>query len=178
MDPEAIAMINACYQCGRCSGGCPVVREMDYSPRALLRHLQLGRWDQVLFSKTIWLCAGCYACAVGCPRGVDLTWLMSRLRQVAMACGLENLPVKFYQTFVSTIVQDGLLSEPIFLVNYARVAGWQVLAGQLESGWEMFLRGKIPLRPVRLNNGGAFRRALTSLLQQEQATGQPSGGDL
>lgn len=167
LETKAISMVNACYQCGRCSGGCPVVKEMDYSPRALLRHLQLGQWERVLSSKTIWLCAGCYGCTINCPRGVDLTWLMSRLRQIAIASGLQNNQAKFYQAFVSAVIQNGLLSEPAFMLSYARQAGWQVLADQWESGWQMFLRGKIRLKVQKLNDGGGLRQVLTSLLPPE-----------
>ena len=33
----------ACYQCGRCSAGCPVVDEMDIVPSEVIRLLQLGQ---------------------------------------------------------------------------------------------------------------------------------------
>ena len=29
-----------CYQCGKCSAGCPVATEMDYPPSMVLRMLQ------------------------------------------------------------------------------------------------------------------------------------------
>ena len=32
----------ACYQCGKCSNGCPVTFAMDYLPHQLIRMLQLG----------------------------------------------------------------------------------------------------------------------------------------
>ena len=37
-----------CYQCGKCSAGCPVVSDADMTPRAVLRHFQLRLVDQVL----------------------------------------------------------------------------------------------------------------------------------
>ncbi len=32
----------ACYQCGRCSAGCPMVGEMDLLPNQVIRLAQLG----------------------------------------------------------------------------------------------------------------------------------------
>ena len=32
----------ACYQCGKCSAGCPIVADMDILPNQLLRLLQMG----------------------------------------------------------------------------------------------------------------------------------------
>ena len=40
----------------------------------------MGQIDEVLDSRTIWLCASCYSCAARCPKGVDLAKLMEALR--------------------------------------------------------------------------------------------------
>ena len=39
----------ACYQCGRCSAGCPVVEEMDIIPSEVIRLLQLGQVDMISY---------------------------------------------------------------------------------------------------------------------------------
>ena len=31
-----------CYQCGKCSAGCPLAADMDYPPSMILRMLQTG----------------------------------------------------------------------------------------------------------------------------------------
>jgi heterodisulfide reductase subunit C len=48
-----------CYQCGKCTAGCPIAYAMDYPPHQILRGVQLGMRDVVLSSRTIWLCAAC-----------------------------------------------------------------------------------------------------------------------
>ncbi len=70
----------ACYQCGKCSAGCPMISLMDLLPNQVIRLVQLGQIGDVLSSKTIWLCASCYSCTARCPKGVDLAKVMEALR--------------------------------------------------------------------------------------------------
>jgi len=79
-----------CNQCGKCSGGCPVVAEMDLLPSQVIRMVQLGL-DEVLGSNTIWICASCLTCVTRCPKGVDLPRLMEALRQIALRQGVAKL---------------------------------------------------------------------------------------
>jgi heterodisulfide reductase subunit C len=70
----------ACYQCGKCSAGCPMISLMDLMPNQVIRLVQLGQIGDVLNSKTIWLCASCFTCTTRCPKGVDLAKVMEALR--------------------------------------------------------------------------------------------------
>lgn len=73
-----------CYQCGKCSAGCPSVSQMDLLPNQVIRYAQLGLVDEVLNSKTIWVCASCFTCNVRCPRGVQIAEVMEALRQILL----------------------------------------------------------------------------------------------
>lgn len=81
----------SCYQCGKCSAGCPIVEEAETLPSQILRLVQLGQREDVLQSKTIWLCASCYTCMSRCPRGVDLSKVMEALRQIVLRKKVEQL---------------------------------------------------------------------------------------
>jgi len=81
----------ACYQCGKCSAGCPMADMMDLMPNQIIRLVQLGQTEEVLRSKTIWLCASCFSCSVGCPKGVDIAKLMEALREVLLRKGVDNI---------------------------------------------------------------------------------------
>ena len=70
----------ACYQCGKCSAGCPMISSLDFLPNQVIRLVQLGRVQEVVNSKTIWMCASCYTCSERCPKGVDLAKVMEALR--------------------------------------------------------------------------------------------------
>jgi heterodisulfide reductase subunit C len=74
----------SCYQCGKCSAGCPMVSAMDILPNQAIRLVQLGLQEDVLKSKSIWLCASCVTCGARCPRGVDLSRVMEALRQIKL----------------------------------------------------------------------------------------------
>lgn len=81
-----------CNQCGRCSAGCPLVDEMDYLPNQVIRLAQLGIED-VLDSRTPWVCAACLMCQARCPKGVDIPRIMEALRQIALRKGNPPLNV-------------------------------------------------------------------------------------
>ncbi len=78
-----------CFQCGTCSASCPAGELMDYAPRQLWQLIRLGLRDQVMNSRTFWLCTQCYACQVRCPRGISISETMRHLREWAVAQGYE-----------------------------------------------------------------------------------------
>jgi len=71
-----------CYQCGMCSSGCPVTDYMDYSPNQVMRLVQLGSVDEILNSRTIWICSTCLQCSTRCPKGIDVAKVMEALRTI------------------------------------------------------------------------------------------------
>jgi len=77
-----------CYQCGTCSAGCPYIDEMDLTPDEVIRYVILGR-DEVLHSKTIWLCSSCFTCAERCPRDINITRIMEALRQIILRKNID-----------------------------------------------------------------------------------------
>ena len=75
--------LDLCFQCGACSSGCPLTQEMDYLPSKVIRFVQLGE-EEILDSKTIWVCSTCFNCEVRCPRGIDIANVMEALRQLML----------------------------------------------------------------------------------------------
>ena len=74
----------ACYQCGKCSAGCPSAPFMDLLPHMVIRLLQMGKVAEVLEASSPWLCACCEMCATRCPRGVDVTRVMEAVRLIQL----------------------------------------------------------------------------------------------
>lgn len=86
--------ILACYQCGKCSAGCPSVIKMDLIPSQIIRFVQLGLPEKIQNSNTMWLCAACNTCAVRCPRGVDLAKIMEAVRQLTLRQNENHLDLQ------------------------------------------------------------------------------------
>jgi len=63
---------------------------MDFLPATLIRLAMLGQ-QQVLESKTIWLCSTCYTCGVRCPRDIDIAKMAEALRQMVLRNKQDHL---------------------------------------------------------------------------------------
>ena len=79
-----------CYQCGKCSGGCPMADAMDLKPRGVMRCAQVGSLERILRSNTIWLCTSCHACVDRCPHDVNVPALIEKARYEAMRRGISR----------------------------------------------------------------------------------------
>src|SRR5512143_1503994 len=77
-----------CYQCVKCSSGCPLAEHFDVEPNQVMRLVQLGQADAVLNSRTIWMCAGCETCTTRCPQGLDIARVMDTLKMIAHERGV------------------------------------------------------------------------------------------
>jgi heterodisulfide reductase subunit B len=147
-----------CYQCQKCSAGCPVVEHFDLPPNQVMRAIQFGQKEMVLHSKTIWLCAMCETCATRCPYDINITKIMDALKIMAKNEGIESkvpsVPL-FYQAALRGIKWFGRMYEAGLMGEiYLR----QMLAGQLNFGqvWKndmpmalrMFKNGKLRIFPT------------------------------
>ncbi len=104
-----------CYQCGKCSAGCPMADQMDLLPNQLVRLVQMRRLDRALQCESIWKCVSCMTCSTRCPKSVDCAGVMDALRQLAAEQGKaprERLrTVLFQQAFLDNIRRNGRLRE-------------------------------------------------------------------
>jgi heterodisulfide reductase subunit C2 len=73
--------VSRCFQCGKCSAGCPMRSFMEHPPNRVVRLLQLGQYERVLAGRSIWYCASCETCSTRCPNKVDLAGIMDALRK-------------------------------------------------------------------------------------------------
>lgn len=84
--------VSLCDQCGICSASCPMVFEMDLTPVAVMKYIQIGQ-REVLDSATISTCATCLTCTVRCPRGLDFAKVAEALRQMKLRKKVDLLCV-------------------------------------------------------------------------------------
>jgi len=103
-----------CYQCGKCSAGCPIDYAMDLGPRQIMRLIQMGLKKEVMQSTTIWLCVSCETCSSRCPAKIDIAKVMESLRILATA---EESPAAekridiFHRSFLGVVKRYGRAHE-------------------------------------------------------------------
>lgn len=151
-----------CYQCAKCSTGCPVSEEMDLLPHQIIHLLSLGMDERALRAKTIWMCAGCFTCAVRCPNDIDITGVMDGLREKAVAEGIP-CPVPealtFHKTFVQAIARRGRVHELEMMGAFNLRTKRPFHNASL--GPKMFFKGRLHLLPPRAVRG--FKRWMRKL---------------
>ncbi len=136
--------IAGCYQCGKCTAGCPLAFTMEIAPHEVIRLVQLGRMEEILDSHTIWLCASCQTCTSRCPKNIDVAGVMDALRILAYRQGKvkkEKEVALFHQLFLKTVERYGRINDLHFMSRY----NFQTLRP-----WRDFWLGKKLLRKGKL----------------------------
>ena len=109
-----------CYQCGKCTAGCPLAEGMDLMPREIIRYLQLGAAQIVLAAKTPWICAQCDVCSTRCPQNVDICSTMRSVRLASKNAG--HRPVReadiFDEEFIANVRAHGVSNEQYLAAAY------------------------------------------------------------
>ncbi len=150
--------VRDCYQCGKCTAGCPVAFAMDYTPRQVVRLVQLGLKEEALKCHSIWLCACCETCYARCPREIDLAKLMEALRIEAK--GLGYIPEKnvdlFSDLFLKSVEKYGRVHEMGLILQYNLQSGQLFKDAAL--GPKLFKDGKIHITAEKIEDNGAVKR--------------------
>ena len=156
-----LSRVNLCYQCKKCSCGCPVSFDMDLLPHQLMRLLQLGEIQTVLRSRTIWICASCQTCTTRCPNDIDIAGVIDRCRHSAAAEGevsQKNIEL-FHKIFLNQIRRLGRIHELSMLGKYKLLSG-QLLT-DIPLGAKMLAMGKLKILPNRIKGRQALQRLFT-----------------
>lgn len=160
----------SCLQCGKCSCGCPISARVDIRPQELVRLVQLGARDDVLASRMIWECTSCETCVTRCPQQVDIPAIVDALRRMSRAAAMVapgvTVPV-FNDIFLGTVRRHGRMHEMGLMASYRLRAG-DLFAdtGKLPM---MLKKGKLPLLPKRVRDGGE-RKLLFERARQARGT--------
>jgi heterodisulfide reductase subunit C len=159
-----------CYQCGTCSGSCPVLTEMKYGPRQIMHMIRLGLEDEVLSGPDMWYCVSCYSCTSRCPRGIEITDVMAALRSLALQKGFtQDKEARFSRAFTETVWQHGRMFEPELLARYyAHVLDLPGLLRQIPLGLKMLYKGKLPLLPEHVKNTQTWRKIFAPTKKEEE----------
>ena len=101
-----------CYQCGKCTAGCPVAERMDAPPSMVMRYMQMEMSEELKKSTSRWDCVGCLACGSRCPKFCNPASVMEALRMEDMNSGvrteeISNLPVDFLKKAPQQAIVSG-----------------------------------------------------------------------
>jgi heterodisulfide reductase subunit C len=145
-----------CMQCGSCTATCASSYAMDYTPRQLWHMVRLGLKDEVLSSRTLWLCSSCYSCTLRCPRDLPLTETIGTLKRLAIEEGIKEHKQSrsFYRAFMETVRLYGRTNEVEIMVRYFLTTNPLSAVGYVPLALTMLRRGKVSLSMPRVLGPG------------------------
>ena len=102
--------LSKCFQCKKCSVGCPITGHTQSPPSEIIRRLQLGAGKELLDTGLIWNCLSCDTCSARCPNDIDFAAVVDALRKLAVEN--SNVPPKgnaplFNRLFLDTVKAYG-----------------------------------------------------------------------
>lgn len=112
--------LNACMNCGVCTGVCPAAEFYDYDPRQIVNTVLTRDDEQIerlLRSETIWYCGECLSCRPRCPRGNTPAYVIQGLRTLSQRLGFFVESEKGRQQLaIKRLIGDNILKTGYCLV--------------------------------------------------------------
>ena len=160
--------IKTCLQCGTCSGTCPVSYAMDITPRQVIALFRAGRIEDILLSRTIWICASCYSCTVRCPVGIRVTDTLYALKRIGMS--RKIYPEQFHvqvmsKAFIGNIYKYGRNHELGLVIRYLLKSDFVKSFTMIGFGLAMFRRGRLAIFPSRIKRVSEVRAIINRASQ-------------
>jgi len=122
LEELAHTQVADCYQCGKCSAGCPMGDQMDVIPSMLIRLVQYGDVNEAARSAAVWQCVSCQTCSTRCPKSVHIAGVLDALKQISIERNLVHKKFKrvvaFHKSFLDTIRRNGRTNELELVVQF------------------------------------------------------------
>ena len=152
-----------CYQCGKCTAGCPMARWMDVVPSQIMRLVQIGdaeAAERLLTSGALWVCAGCLTCTQRCPKKLDPAAVIDALKEMSYAQGKvsagQRKVLAFHKAFLKVVENAGRMSEIPLTALYKMTSG--DFFSDVTMAPKMLARRKLPLVPKIVRNRKQVKR--------------------
>ncbi len=155
--------LNQCIQCGTCTASCPVSYAMDITPRQVIAMFRAGAIEELLRSRTIWICASCYHCTLRCPAQIQITDLIYALKRIAIEEGIfpKKFPVHVMsETFTNNVKRYGRNYEVGLLLRYFLRTHPTKLFAYRKVGLALWRHGRIRIRPSKIDNLEQLRKII------------------
>jgi len=162
--------LSVCFQCKKCSIGCPVSAQVKSPPAEIIRRLQIGSGDELLQSDLIWLCLSCDTCFARCPNEINFAAVIDALKAMALEKGIArpqgNMPL-FNDLFLNTVKTFGRTYDLEMIALYKLRTG--NLKQDMDKFPTMLKKGKMAVLPP----SGAERDRVKKIFK---ATSSKKGG--
>jgi len=158
-----------CYQCGKCSAGCPMTGETRFRPHDVMRLINLDKKDRLMGDESIWLCLTCETCSARCPNACDPARIIDAVREIAAreSTGAAPRTVRaFHQAFLDQVKATGRMFELGLIMEYKLRSGELMKDAMAAPG--MLRRGKLRLAPQRIRGVKEVRRIFKACEPQKE----------
>ena len=154
--------IEACLECGKCSGGCSNGHIFDYTPRKIVQLVKIGDEETLAGMDALWICLSCQLCLDRCPSGIDIPRILDYLREKAVTRGVKasRPDVHLFMELMLEEARDkGRVSEVPLMIRFKRKTGQYLKDAGL--GFKMFLKGKLSPFPSRMQKPEGLKKLLS-----------------
>jgi heterodisulfide reductase subunit C len=169
--------VNLCYQCKRCTLGCPSAYAMRMKPHELMRAIQLGLDEEIYWSGTVWICISCETCNTRCPQDINILRVIDGLRE--MSKGIEHYnPYPFipalHRIFLALVQRFGRVYELglVLLINLRMLTPFK----DVDMASPMLMKGKLKPFPRTSKGVKELRQVMARIKEIEKDRG--SGASL
>ncbi len=173
VDERSGQRIMSCYQCGKCSAGCPMASSSDLGPHQVIRAVQLGARELALGNEMLWLCLACECCRVRCPREIEVPAVMDALRHIALAEGRRPAArdlLVFHRAFLATVKRCGRSYELGIGGLFNGLSGRPLTNTALLP--RMLAKGKLGLLPDRAEGASEVKAIFERVAELERDAGR------
>jgi heterodisulfide reductase subunit C len=159
-----------CYQCKKCTLGCPSAYAMGMKPHELMRAIQLGLDEKIYCSGTIWICLSCETCNTRCPQGINILRVIDGLREISKKFEYYNpypaLPA-LHRIFIALVKRFGKVYELglALLINLRMLTPLK----DIDMASPMLMKGKLKLLPHISHGAKELRQVMARIRKLEGA---------
>ena len=159
--------LHDCYQCGKCSAGCPMAQEMDLTPQQIMHALQAGLVNRALEARGPWVCAGCMVCSTRCPQEIDICSIMREVRRESHAQGKRAVPESdtFETTFINGIRKNGRSNEQYLAAAYNVKSGH--FMQDMGNAPKMLAKGLVGIGKNKVKDKAAVAKLVDKCLEKK-----------
>jgi len=159
-----------CYQCKKCTLGCPSAYAMRMKPHEMMRAIQLGLTEEIYWSGIIWICLSCETCNTRCPQDINILRVIDGLREMAMAKKVDyynpypTLPA-LHRIFMALVERFGKVYELglALLINLRMLTPFK----DIDMASPMLMKGKLKPLPHFSRGAKELRQVMARIRKLE-----------